>query len=493
MEPQPWPEAEGPPHWNVVGVDPEIVDPKNGDYRTAPGSPAAGYGCRIFPAREAPPIGASRDGYAVSVPAARGDRTTVTVSGTIGADALWSADTIRVAGDVAVADSVTLTIAAGTLVEFQDFCDLTVLGRLLAVGTPDDPILFTTDEPGAYAADTTTTGCWAGIRFPWTSALNEESRLEHCVFECSKGLGDEPFGGALSFVGFSKALVRNCAFRSCLAGYGGAIFCSHHATPEIVGCVIEGNRALTAGSAIYNMYAYPEITSCTITSNQCLNMEPFDATGAVHNHISKPRTTGTIAYANRSSYFIPTQLLEAKGYYTTYCDIEDGHEGAGNIDADPLFVDRGEHPYALAPGSPCVNVGATDTTGHRLSAVDVAGLPRRFGGRVDIGAYESPGWTNVAEARVGRPVLRSCRPNPFRGETVVTLRTPRRSRSSVRVYDVAGRLVRTLHDAPLDPGEREISWDGTNEAGVRVSSGVYLLALESDDHALETAKLVLLR
>ncbi|MCK5596427.1 MAG: hypothetical protein KAJ04_03175, partial [Candidatus Eisenbacteria sp.] len=46
-----WPEASQPPHSNVVGVDPELTDPENGDFRPAPGSPASGYGCRTFTSR----------------------------------------------------------------------------------------------------------------------------------------------------------------------------------------------------------------------------------------------------------------------------------------------------------------------------------------------------------------------------------------------------------------------------------------------------------
>ncbi len=152
-------------------------------------------------------------------------RSSIEVSGAIAFDTLWDADTVRVVGNVAVDDGVTLTVAPGTRIEFADFYRLTVLGRLLAVGTVGDPIVFTTDEPEA------STGCWNGIRFPWTSSINEESRLEHCVIEFSKALGGEPWGGALSVIGFSKLLVRNSIFRNNVADYGGAIFCSHHAAP----------------------------------------------------------------------------------------------------------------------------------------------------------------------------------------------------------------------------------------------------------------------
>ncbi len=420
-------------------------------------------------------------------------RSSIEASGLISADTFWGADTVRVVGSVTVERGITLTIAPGARVEFADFYDLAVLGRILAVGTASEPIVFTTDEPEAFAADSTIVGCWNGIRFPWTPSSNAESRLEHCVLEYSKAVGDDPFGGALSVTGFSKLLVRNCVFRSNAATYGGAISCSHQAAPVLVGNLFHGNTAFLGGSAVYALYAYPDITNSTIIGNAVLNDAPFDATGAVHNHISKSRTTGSIVRANTSAYFIPTQLLEAKGYYTTFCNIEDGYEGDGNINEDPLFVGFGGHPYALSPESPCVDAGEPDTLGLRLPTIDLAGLPRFDDGGIDMGAYEGAAGTGVEGGPVDSAVSLSCRPNPFRQRTTVTFALPARSLSSVRVYDVAGRLVRTLVEGHLDAGPHEIVWDGTDDAGRRVASGVYFAASEPEVGRSVAAKVVHLR
>ena len=45
----PWPGAGGAPYYNVIGLDPQLLDPEQGDFRLQPGSPALGYGCRVFP------------------------------------------------------------------------------------------------------------------------------------------------------------------------------------------------------------------------------------------------------------------------------------------------------------------------------------------------------------------------------------------------------------------------------------------------------------
>ncbi len=504
-----WPEASAAPNFNVVGIDPELVDPKTGDFRLSPGSPAVGYGCQTFPALgESPFAGvpsqrrplaeealvAQRDADPWLDPWVRAPgvgRSSIDVSGAIALDTTWDADTVRVVGNVAIDDGVTLTVAPDTRIEFAGFYRLTVHGRLLALGTALDPIVFTTDYPEAFSPDTTRAGSWNGIRFPWTSSINEESRLDHCIVEYSKALGDEPWGGALSVTGFSKLIVRNSIFRNNVADYGGAVFCSQQAAPVFAGNLIEGNCAFLRGSAIYVLYSYPDLTNCTIVSNECLNEEPFDGTGAIHNHISKPRTKGSIVRDNSSVYFIPTQIIEGKGYYTTFCDVEYGHAGEGNIDEDPFFVGFGEHPFALLDDSPCVNAGELDTFELWLLPVDIAGETRIDGSRIDIGAYEGSGGTGVEGVTVEAPFLSPSRPNPFRRQTTLAFSSPGGS-VTASVYDVAGRKVQTLLDRVVGPGEQEIRWDGTDDRGRCVASGVYFCRLTGDGID-ETRKMVLLR
>ncbi len=88
--------------------------------------------------------------------------------------------------------------------------------------------------------------------------------------------------------------------------------------------------------------------------------------------------------------------------------------------------------------------------------------------------------------------FQACRPNPFTNGTAMRLAMPAGGRATVKVYNVNGRLVRTLLDATVPAGERDVVWDGRDDSGERCASGVYMVRVETpSDRA--TRKAVLLR
>ncbi len=93
---------------------------------------------------------------------------------------------------------------------------------------------------------------------------------------------------------------------------------------------------------------------------------------------------------------------------------------------------------------------------------------------------------------VDGPRIAGAKPNPFGPSTSLSLAMPSAGRASVRVYDAAGRLVRTLVDGELPAGVSSVKWDGRGNDGVPVASGVYFARL-STEHGAASSKLVLLR
>jgi hypothetical protein len=89
-------------------------------------------------------------------------------------------------------------------------------------------------------------------------------------------------------------------------------------------------------------------------------------------------------------------------------------------------------------------------------------------------------------------VLRGVSPNPFNPMTTVSYASPTGSRVRLAVYNVAGRHVRTLVDGEVDPGYHVAVWDGRDDRGVEVGSGVYFCRMEAEGFD-DTIKMVLLK
>jgi hypothetical protein len=84
------------------------------------------------------------------------------------------------------------------------------------------------------------------------------------------------------------------------------------------------------------------------------------------------------------------------------------------------------------------------------------------------------------------------RPNPFVRATAFHYSIPRQARVSLRVYDVAGRLVVTLADGAQSAGPHTVTWDGSSRAGT-LGAGVYFCRLEVDGGGALTRRVVRLR
>jgi hypothetical protein len=102
--------------------------------------------------------------------------------------------------------------------------------------------------------------------------------------------------------------------------------------------------------------------------------------------------------------------------------------------------------------------------------------------------------TGGSPALPDRLTLLGNAPNPFNPVTTIRFVVPAGPRRdyNVRVYDVAGRLVRDLAKGQIDAGLREVRWDGTDDRGAPASSGVYLYRIAVGRETLH-GKMVMLK
>jgi hypothetical protein len=93
-----------------------------------------------------------------------------------------------------------------------------------------------------------------------------------------------------------------------------------------------------------------------------------------------------------------------------------------------------------------------------------------------------------------RTRLIGARPNPANPSARITYSLARRGRVSLRIFDVSGRLVRTLVDGVVEAAAEpyEVGWDGTNDAGRPVGSGVFFYQLDAPGYS-SAKKLVIVR
>jgi hypothetical protein len=102
--------------------------------------------------------------------------------------------------------------------------------------------------------------------------------------------------------------------------------------------------------------------------------------------------------------------------------------------------------------------------------------------------------TGVEDPAGAAPMVRLAQnvPNPFRPSTSIRYELKAPGAVSLRVYDVSGRTVRTLIDGHQDALAQAVEWDGTDDAGRAVASGVYFYRLDAPGVS-ETRRMVLSR
>jgi len=107
-------------------------------------------------------------------------------------------------------------------------------------------------------------------------------------------------------------------------------------------------------------------------------------------------------------------------------------------------------------------------------------LPATFGKNREVYYKVGTGFVTGVEAGAAPPLARLLRnyPNPFNPATKIVFRIDRDAQTSLRVFDVRGRLVRTLVDSYLGAGQRTVEWDGRDDSGHSVASGTYYMRLE---------------
>jgi hypothetical protein len=254
-------------------------------------------------------------------------------------------------------------------------------------------------------------------------------------------------GNALSYQVFTDMAKNTATVKVFLANNAGIAGGSIPISFSALGTDIQCTKIDFAGSRIENFQLYPQIDNqnkrVLIGMIRALNEEiddvlkPGDGLLVTMNFTSK---SGTLPELKLS----PWQLSGGKLYY----DLVD-EKGSSVCEKNRQDADI---PIPVKPG------GASDA---------VQSKPASFN-------------------------LEQNYPNPFNPETVIKFSLPEDSRVSLKIYNVLGQVVSTPVNENLPAGFHSVTWDGKNEQGSEVASGVYFYRIKAGNYE-SIMKMTLLR
>ena len=128
--------------------------------------------------------------------------------------------------------------------------------------------------------------------------------------------------------------------------------------------------------------------------------------------------------------------------------------------------------------------------------IDQEGIIRYKGSGVAVSQIQSMVESLLASSRVtsvGLPSdfeLEQNYPNPFNPSTNIAFSIKHAQRISLKIYDQAGRRVKNLLDLNMNAGKHELSWNGKNDTGDFVASGIYFYVLRGKEIS-QTKKMTL--
>jgi hypothetical protein len=195
--------------------------------------------------------------YAILALVAFTSAQTIIPAGNVSGTWTYGGSPYLVQGSIMIPNNTTLTIEPGVVVNFQGSYKLYPQGRLLAIGTAEDTITFTSDD--------TNLG-WLGIQFDNTPVSNDTSKFYYCKLQYTKTTNG---GGAFYVLGFSKVIISNSRISNCTSNSypgGGGVHCAG-SSPIITNNIISHNITSFGGGGICCENSSPTITYNTISHN----------------------------------------------------------------------------------------------------------------------------------------------------------------------------------------------------------------------------------
>jgi hypothetical protein len=415
------------------------------------------------------------------------------------------------AGIDAVSDGDTVLVSAGSYVENINFNgkNIVVQGEDRETTIIDGNqngcvVIFDSgeDSTAIFSGFTITNGYasfGAGINLN-----NSNPILRDLIVMGNTVYQDNSCGGGINCYGASP-LIENVIIMENSSNSNGGGFCSWtDSNPILSNVVIKYNNAESGGGVSCNN-SFPVFQKVEISNNDATGRGggllawgecyPALTNVTVTNNISNDRGGGLYIHANSES-IVKNSILYSNSapdgnqifYYglidISYSNIQDGWEGEGNIDTDPLFVAPDSGDFHLRATSPCIDAGDPNLPLDPDSTL------------ADMGAFyfdqSAVGFHEDLVILPNKFYLYQNHPNPFNPVTTLRYDLPEDAMVSITIYDLMGRSIKSLVNSNQSAGYRSIQWNATNNLGEPVSAGMYIYTIQAGEFR-QTKKMVLLK
>ncbi len=286
-------------------------------------------------------------------------------------------------------------------------------------------------------------------------SIGSNSRFTNCEFSHNQAY----VGGAVDAMDLSNIEFENCVFYENTAEQGGAINFVNAGPTTLTGCTFARNHS-SAGAQMAVTFGLGN----PVVVDHCIFSFGTGSEGIFTDDSAALSLTCVDIFGNTGGDWVGV--------------IADQEKIRGNLNAAPLFCGPAnpQWPLTLTTDSPCA---PDNNPGCGL----IGAFPVGCGGVA--GADDPP-----AVASSFR--LLSCSPNPFNPATTISFELDIAAEVSLAVYDVSGELIRTLVGGYFPAGTNSRVWQGKNNHGQAVASGVYFARL-SVGGIYDVQKMILLR
>ena len=422
-------------------------------------------------------------------------------------------------GNISIPDGETLIIESGVLIKFFGQYEFNVMGRLLSNNTSEDTICFTANFG------------WKGLKFNISCNNNEISYLNNFEITKVKSLySAKPLRIESSNVVLSNFSITDCVgLSNWWAGDIVAIEISS-CSPIIMNCNIyditgEDGEDPGSASGISVHQGSPQIinTVCSLTAAEAVDygirLNSSDATiinSVFYNSgygmrcsYSTPTVINTIIWAYPFQTGQHTVHLSNSNPNFYYSNIIAGIEGFSTnqqvpfagvyencIDNDPCFIDPEGFDFHVTNNSPCIDLGTPSEwlipPENEITINELLGY-NCIGNSYDIGAYEYCSNALEENLMLSIKVKLTNYPNPFNPTTTISFSLQNNAKVNLSIYNIKGQKVKQLVKEQLSAGQRSINWNGDDESGKDISSGIYYYKLDVNGKTEAVKKCVLLK